>query len=111
MNTKKSGALQFIVFREDDGDYCAVCLTLDLVEWGKDPSVLLNSIVEAAHSYVEGVIEHDLPDELLNKPASKMYWNIVQKQLQPVQRKTQQHTCSDFWFNKRTYGDGTSLCS
>jgi predicted RNase H-like HicB family nuclease len=78
-NTKKRGLLRFIVFPEKDGDFCGVCLDLDLIEYGKDPEKLMESIQEAAMSMVKGIIEHNLSDEDLNRPASLKYWKMAEK--------------------------------
>ncbi len=75
------------LFKEKDGDYCAVCLNLDLIEWGKDPQELVESMREAIQSYVGGVIDKNLPDELLNRPAPEKYWQMARKNLSLVVSK------------------------
>ena len=79
-NTKERGLFRFIVFKEKDDDYCAVCLDLNIVEYGKDPEMLKKSIFEAAFSYLEAVRKENLSDEFLNKPAPKRFWNKAMKQ-------------------------------
>ena len=72
-NTKEKGLLEFLVYLEKS-TYIGVCLTLDIVEEGKDPAKLLKSIQEAATSHVILVIKKNLSDELLNRPAPDEYW-------------------------------------
>ena len=87
MNTKNKGSLEFYVYKEKSGDYCAICLTLNLIEWGKDPKKLMNSINEAAISHIVGVIKKGLSDELLNRPAPDKYWLMARKNVnirQPI---------------------------
>ena len=86
-NTKKRGLLRFIVFQEKDKDYKAVCLDLNIIEYGKDPDKLIDSIVEAAHSLINGVIKNKLPDKVLNNPASLKYWKIAERSKYIVQKK------------------------
>ncbi|MBU1085373.1 hypothetical protein KKB06_03415, partial [Patescibacteria group bacterium] len=83
-NTKRKGILYFITFKEKDGDYCAVCLNLNLIEWGKDIDELEESINEAALSYLNGIIKNNLPNELLNKPAPNKYWKMAKKRCEPI---------------------------
>lgn len=73
-NTKEKGIIYYAIFREED-DYVAVCLNLNIIEYGKDPELLRKSIVEAAMSYVESVRKKNLPDDYLNKYAPKKYWD------------------------------------
>ncbi|MEK7541889.1 MAG: hypothetical protein AAB533_03515 [Patescibacteria group bacterium] len=72
-NTKERGLLEFLVYPER-GKYVGVCLTLDIIEEGRDPAKLLKSIQEAATSHVLFVIKKNLGDELLNRPAPEEYW-------------------------------------
>ena len=78
-NTKKRGLFRFVIFKERDGDYCAVCLDLNIVEYGKNPDELQKSIHEAAFSYLEAVRKEKLSDEFLNKPAPKKFWDKTTK--------------------------------
>lgn len=109
MNTKKKGTYKFIMFQEGDGDYCAVCLTLNLVEWGKDPDELLASINEAAESYILGVVKNDFPDEVLNRSAPEKYWNMAKKNYPLVYKtKEKKPTGSDFFtFSSKPYSYGS----
>lgn len=84
MNTKEKGTYSFIIFKDGDDSYCAVCLNLNLVEWGDDPIQLIDSINEAAKSYIDGVVNKGLPDELLNRHAPQKYWNMALKGVNSV---------------------------
>jgi predicted RNase H-like HicB family nuclease len=75
MNTKEKGSLRFLICKEGN-EYVAVCLELNLIEYGKDPEILINSIEEAAQSYIEAVKNKNLSDDLLNQPAPKKYEKI-----------------------------------
>ena len=77
-NTKQKGVLTFLIFKENS-DYVAVCLNFDLVEYGKDPKKLAESIEEAALSYLEAVTKKDLSDEYLNIGTDKKYLEILKK--------------------------------
>lgn len=87
-NTKKSGSFSFIIFKEEDDDYCAVCLELNLIEWGQDKEKLQKSITEAAMSYLQGVRDNNLPDEVLNNRAPQKYWDLVEKSTAHITKKT-----------------------
>lgn len=72
-NTKNGGLLEFLVYPEK-GNYVGVCLTLDIVEEGKDPARLMESIQGAAFGHVLLVVKKNLGDDLLNRPAPDQYW-------------------------------------
>ena len=72
-NTKKSGVIELLVYKETD-TYVGVCLTFDIVEEGNNPVELMKSIREAAELHLETVIKSNLSDELLNRYAPKEYW-------------------------------------
>ena len=78
-NTKEKGLFRFVIFREKDNDYCAVCLDLNIIEYGKDPEKLRKSILEAAFSYLEAVRKEKLSDVFLNKLAPKKFWEKARK--------------------------------
>lgn len=112
MNTKKKGLARIVVFKEKDGDYCAVCLNLDLIEWGKDPQKLVDSMHEAIQSYVRGVVEKGLPDELLNRPAPEKYWQMARENMSPtVFKPEEKNTLDSGFFNyiTRPYSHGTFI--
>ncbi len=77
-NTKKSGVLHFILYKERL-EYVAACLNFDLVEYGKNPEELKRSIYEAAKSYLKAVRKKKLSDKYLNLPVDKKYLDILEK--------------------------------
>ncbi len=77
-NTKEQGLFNFLIYKED-GDYVAVCLNLDIVEYGKDPHKLMESIQEAAASHLEAVRKKNLPDDYLNISTDKKYLDILRR--------------------------------
>lgn len=83
-NTKEKGVFHFLLYREGD-DYVAVCLNLNLVEYGEDPQELMNSIREAAFAHLGAVRKKKLSDSLLNIPASRKHWRKL-KELQLQER-------------------------
>lgn len=85
-NKKEKGLLEFLVYQER-GKYIGVCLTLDIVEEGKDPAKLMESIREAAVAHVELVIKKKLSDELLNRPAPDEYWERYFKAIEYRQQR------------------------
>ncbi len=72
-NTKEKGVIEFLVYKEEN-KYIGVCLTFDIVEEGKNPTELMNSIKEAAHLHLDTVIREKLSDQLLNRYAPEEYW-------------------------------------
>ncbi|MEK7527587.1 MAG: hypothetical protein AAB574_01020 [Patescibacteria group bacterium] len=84
-NTKKRGVLRFF-FYQDAKHYVAVCLDLDLVEFGKDSQELQKSIHEAARAHVDAVIKNNLSDDLLNKPAPAKYWKKLNEYNQRIRK-------------------------
>lgn len=73
LNTKKSGLIEILVYKEKDV-FVGVCLTFDILEEGKDPLMLIKSIKEAAQLHLETVIKNNMSDDLLNRYAPKKYW-------------------------------------
>ncbi len=84
LNTKKKGVFYFILTKEGR-DFIAVCLNLNIIEYGKNPEELKKSIQEAAFSHLEAVRDHDLSDEYLNVMAPKKYWTVYRKGLDIAQ--------------------------
>ena len=78
MNNKNKGFLRFLICKEGK-DFVAVCLDLNLIEYGKDPLELQKSIEEAAVSYLETVKKEKLPDSFLNQSAPEKYWKKWEK--------------------------------
>jgi len=75
-NTKEKGIFYFLIFKEKDKDFAAVCLNLDIVEYGNNPEILLESIKEAAFSHLGAVRKNKLSDDNLNKVAPQKYWDV-----------------------------------
>ncbi len=71
-NTKSKGVLHYIVYKKD-GEFTAVCLNLNIVEYGKDPEKLRKSVQEAAMSYVNAIRKKNLSDDYLNQIPDKKY--------------------------------------
>lgn len=77
-NTKERGKFIFLVFKEKEV-YVAVCLNLNIVEYGKNPDKLMKSIEEAAKGHLEVVRKKNLSDEFLNRFAPEKYWRKLGK--------------------------------
>ena len=77
-NTKEKGTFYFLVTKEGN-DFVGVCLNLNISEYGKDPSVLMQSIGEAAIGILESVRKKNLSDKNLNVLAPQKYWKIADK--------------------------------
>lgn len=88
-NTKQSGTLEFLVFSVDK-KFIGVCLTLDIVEEGNDPTNLMESIKEAAEGHVRLVQEKNLDDSLLNRSAPEEYWKLYYQVLDSLKKKAEQ---------------------
>ncbi|MBU0979093.1 MAG: hypothetical protein ABIJ03_02780 [Patescibacteria group bacterium] len=106
INLKTKRPVEVFLFQEKDGDYCAVCLDLNLIEWGKHKEKLQKSIFEAAHSYLQGVIDNNLPNELLNKPALQKYWKFLRVGLAEMVTKSSrvEHNSSIHQVNPNFFG-------
>lgn len=75
-NTKESGVIEFLVYKEKEADtFVGVCLTFDIVEEGNNPKELMKSIREAAELHLETVIKNNMSDALLNRYAPDEYWH------------------------------------
>jgi predicted RNase H-like HicB family nuclease len=90
-NTKQSGTLEFLVFGKDK-EFIGVCLTLDIVEDGDDPTKLMESIKEAAEGHVKLVQEKNLDDSLLNRLAPDEYWQLYYQVLDSLKEKAEQNS-------------------
>ncbi len=73
-NTKKAGSVRLFFFQEKK-KFIGVCLELDIVKEGTELERLRSHLREAVEGYVEVVCKERLPDELLNRPAPKKYWD------------------------------------
>lgn len=85
-NTKENGVIEF-VFYPNEGRYIGVCLTFDIVEEGTDINKLRNNLEEAAFLHLKVVIDKNLSDELLNRPAPKEYWDKYYEIKQAIEKK------------------------
>lgn len=86
-NTKKQGAVEFLVYKEGDV-FVGVCLTFDIVEEGTDPAILMQSLKEAASLHLEAVVKNDLPEELLNRYAPDEYWKKYFEAAKNIEKPT-----------------------
>lgn len=90
-NTKERGKLEFVIY-PDGKRYIGVCLTLNIIEEGTDPSKLIENIKEAAFGRVLLVIKENLSDDLLNNPAADEYWEKYFKALEAKNDKQDRPT-------------------
>ena len=96
-NTKKGGLVEFLVYKEGK-TFVGVCLTFDIIEEGKDPHKLMQSVREAALGHLRTVRDLGLSDELLNRHAPKEYWQKYEA-LQSARKLTP----SPYEFSAMTY--------
>ncbi len=73
-NTKQKGVFKFVAYPEGN-IFVGVCLTLNIIEEGKNPQKLLESLKNAAFDHLEVVRKENLSDDLLNRHAPKKYWD------------------------------------
>jgi len=78
INTKKKGTYEFFFYKEK-GKSIGVCLTLDIVEEGKNLKQVFNNLIEAVRGHIFTVIKKNLSDKLLNRPAPKYYWERLEE--------------------------------
>lgn len=84
-NTKKMGILHFLIYKEPvSEEYTGVCLELGLLEVGKNPDYLKQSLIDAAKGFVHTIIKEDLPDDFLNVPPAKEYEKLYLNALQSL---------------------------
>lgn len=101
-NTKKGGVVEFFVYPEKD-KYVGVCLTFDIVEEGKDPSELMESLKEAAILHIKVVTKKDLSDELLNRYAPAEYWSKYFDYLEMLSKHELKKKIADSSTQKMSY--------
>jgi len=73
-----------IAYQEKDGFFTGVNLDLDIVEEGHatlEEAIL--SITDATQSHLEAAGKLGFPKELINRPAPKKYWNILDNITRP----------------------------
>lgn len=73
-NTKKSGVIEFLIYKEKDA-YVGVCLSFNIIEEGDDIQKVSEQLEEAARLHLRVVRDENLPDALLNRHAPKEYWD------------------------------------
>ena len=96
INTKTQGLYEFFVYPEQ-GKFVGVCLTLDIVEEGESLQTVFNSLIKAAHGHIEMVTKDNLSDNLLNRPAPKLYWEKLEefkKQKAVAEERQKENTIS-----------------
>ena len=98
-NTKKAGILEFLVYGKGT-HFIGVCLTFGIVEEGKDPKILMESIKEAAQLHLEVVVNKNLSDNLLNRYAPEEYWD---KYFQVLNQARQSKQKQSSFFTRSPY--------
>lgn len=84
-NTNEKGLIEFTIF-EESGGYVGVCLTFDIVVEGNDYEQVRKELLEAAQLHLETVYKHELPEDLLNRPAPQEYWDRREQNLQSARK-------------------------
>ena len=72
-NTKKAGALHFMIYPAGKGRFTAICFELGLIREGDNPLKLRSRITSLARKYVESIRKNNLSDDLLNQTVPKKY--------------------------------------
>lgn len=85
-NTYKKGAVNYLVFQEEN-KFVGVCLEFDLEVSANTPQEARERIEDYSKAWLENVIKNKLPEELLNKPADKKYWNIYKEAVRDAERR------------------------
>lgn len=79
-NTKQEGNFQiFTYYNKTEKTYVAVCLEFNIILTGNNPAALASEVMTMSLTHIESVIELDYPEDLLNRHASKKYWNLFEK--------------------------------
>lgn len=95
MNTKKSGEVRFIVFREKGKRlWTGVCLDFGILVENADRKILVQELVVGAKGYLENVVKNGLSDELLNNQAPAEYFELVENFTKPKVEKRPERTSS-----------------
>ena len=73
-------------------EYVGICLEFDLEVSAKTSEEAKERIQEYMKAWHENIVENKLPETLLNRPAPKKYWDILQKITKDLeaQRKAQE---------------------
>lgn len=77
-NRYNSGSVTFLILPEKN-KYLGVCLEFDLIVRADTLKEAKEEIEDYAKLWHVNAVKHKLPEELLNKPAPKKYWNIYAK--------------------------------
>lgn len=77
-NTYKTGRATVLVLKEKD-KYVGICLEFDLEVAGSTHEEAKERIVEYMQVWHKNIVENKLPETLLNRPAPKKYWNMLEK--------------------------------
>ncbi|OGE00046.1 hypothetical protein A3J17_05165 [Candidatus Curtissbacteria bacterium RIFCSPLOWO2_02_FULL_40_11] len=80
-NTYKSGRVTFLVIQEDK-KYTGVCLEFDLSVQAETPEEARRLIEDYTKVWHRNAVKNKLPEEVLNRPAPKKYWEIYKKLLE-----------------------------
>lgn len=87
-NTKKQGVVTIFTYKSGN-KYTAVCLELDIIKENKDHNELLREMRESIVGYLKTVCKNNLSDDLLNRPAPKLYWKKYRAFLEALETKKQ----------------------
>ncbi|MFH1046736.1 MAG: hypothetical protein V1738_00370 [Patescibacteria group bacterium] len=90
-NTKQLGMVTFFIYPHKSG-YQGVCLELNIIEEGKDKDRVIELLDEHARSYIEYICKSGHSDDLLNRPAPKIYWKRFEKYVAKLSDCSAQHT-------------------
>lgn len=117
-NTYKRGRMTYIAFKEG-GKYIAVCLEFDLEVEAKSLDLAKEYIEDLSHAWLENVTKNKLPEELLNRPAPKKYWEMLalikrvieakENMLLEKKRKAVEVSSHPLLSEFRSYRNGNSL--
>lgn len=107
-NTYKKGRMTILVFKEKEG-YKGVCLEFNLIIECPSFKEAEEHITDYAQAWLENVQKNKLPEELLNNPAPKKYWNISkridkQKEFKKVSATKSRSSNSPLYSSYRQYG-------
>ena len=85
-NTYNSGMVTFLIIKEKS-KFIGVCLEFDLIVQADNAKETLEQILDYAMLWRRNAIKNKLPEELLNRPAPKKYWEIYKKLVEQDLRK------------------------
>lgn len=85
-NTYRSGTVTFIIFKKGN-KFTAVCLEFDLTAEGKTFKEAKELIEDYAQLWYQNAVKNKLPEEVLNRPAERKYWDMYEHILQEQQNR------------------------